>query len=98
MKLVYLSPHMFPFNFQHGLCTATDTVSGSGFGAILPTWTAVDASNVKTSRELWENMKKEGWNVDYFRIPISPDRPIEVCFSIHFTTHHLTGTKYHLFT
>ncbi|KII85117.1 hypothetical protein PLICRDRAFT_45241 [Plicaturopsis crispa FD-325 SS-3] len=46
-------------------------------GAILPTWTAVDAGNVKTSRQLWENMKTEGWNVDYHRIPISPDRPIE---------------------
>ncbi|TFK40212.1 inositol hexakisphosphate-domain-containing protein [Crucibulum laeve] len=51
--------------------------SGDGDGAILPTWTAVDTNNVKTSRELWTHMKKEGWNVDYYRIPISPDRPIE---------------------
>lgn len=36
----------------------------SGDGAILPTWTAVDANNVKTSRELWESMKKDGWRVD----------------------------------
>ena len=36
----------------------------SGEGAILPTWTSVDTNNVKTSRELWEHMKKEGWNVD----------------------------------
>ncbi|KAG6902829.1 hypothetical protein C0995_010714 [Termitomyces sp. Mi166 len=49
----------------------------SGEGAILPTWTAVDHNNVKTSKELWEYMKTEGWNVDYHRIPISPDRPIE---------------------
>ncbi|KAF8199666.1 inositol hexakisphosphate-domain-containing protein [Pholiota molesta] len=49
----------------------------SGEGAILPTWTAVDTNNVKTSRELWAYMKQEGWNVDYHRIPISPDRPIE---------------------
>ncbi|PFH53133.1 hypothetical protein AMATHDRAFT_138191 [Amanita thiersii Skay4041] len=50
---------------------------GDGEGAILPTWTSVDNNNVKTSRELWALMKKEGWNVDYYRIPISPDRPIE---------------------
>lgn len=59
---------------------ATDSsaiLTDSGPGAILPTWTAVDASNVKTSRELWSGMKAQGWNVDYFRIPISPDRPIE---------------------
>ncbi|KAJ3760289.1 inositol hexakisphosphate-domain-containing protein [Lentinula raphanica] len=49
----------------------------TGEGAILPTWTAVDANNVKTSRELWTMMKENGWNVDYHRIPISPDRPIE---------------------
>lgn len=36
----------------------------SGDGAILPTWTAVDANNVKTSRELWESMKTDGWRVD----------------------------------
>ncbi|KAK2460946.1 hypothetical protein APHAL10511_007416 [Amanita phalloides] len=48
-----------------------------GEGAILPTWTYVDDNNVKTSRELWGCMKDEGWNVDYYRIPISPDRPIE---------------------
>ena len=41
--------------------TASDT---NADGAILPTWTAVDTANVKTSRELWEFMKKSGWNVD----------------------------------
>lgn len=35
-----------------------------GDGAILPTWTAVDSNNVRTSRELWEYMKKEGWSVE----------------------------------
>ncbi|KAF9067827.1 inositol hexakisphosphate-domain-containing protein [Rhodocollybia butyracea] len=49
----------------------------TGEGAILPTWTAVDTNNVKTSRELWASLKSDGWNVDYHRIPISPDRPIE---------------------
>ncbi|KAJ3508107.1 hypothetical protein NLJ89_g5936 [Agrocybe chaxingu] len=57
--------------------THNEVAADSGEGAILPTWTAVDNGNVKTSRELWEFMKKDGWNVDYYRIPISPDRPIE---------------------
>ena len=33
-------------------------------GAIIPTWTAVDKNNVKTSRELWEAAKNDGWRVD----------------------------------
>ena len=41
-------------------CTAAD----SGEGAILPTWTSVDTNNVKTSRELYSDLKKDGWNVD----------------------------------
>ncbi|KAI0768012.1 inositol hexakisphosphate-domain-containing protein [Trametes elegans] len=52
--------------------------AGEGEGAILPTWTAVDNGNVRTQRELMENMRKDGWNVEVcFSIPISPDRPIE---------------------
>jgi hypothetical protein len=38
--------------------------SETGEGAILPTWTAVDVNNVKTSKELWAHLKKDGWNVD----------------------------------
>ncbi|KAI0303565.1 inositol hexakisphosphate-domain-containing protein [Multifurca ochricompacta] len=38
-----------------------------GDGAILPTWTAVDSGNVRTSRELWEYMRNEGWHVEYHR-------------------------------
>ncbi|KAK0469504.1 inositol hexakisphosphate-domain-containing protein [Desarmillaria tabescens] len=59
------------------LLTHNEMATDSGEGAILPTWTAVDTNNVKTSRELWNFMKESGWNVDYHRIPISPDRPIE---------------------
>ncbi|KAF9561985.1 hypothetical protein CPC08DRAFT_707027 [Agrocybe pediades] len=59
------------------ILTHDEVAAESGTGAILPTWTAVDNGNVKTSRELWASMKNEGWNVDYHRIPISPDRPIE---------------------
>jgi len=36
----------------------------SGEGAILPTWTHVDGVNVRTSRELWEQMRADGWNVE----------------------------------
>ncbi|KAI0701909.1 inositol hexakisphosphate-domain-containing protein [Cerioporus squamosus] len=50
--------------------THNEVASDSGEGAILPTWTAVDTNNVRTQRELMENMKKDG-------IPISPERPIE---------------------
>ncbi|EIM91392.1 uncharacterized protein STEHIDRAFT_153038 [Stereum hirsutum FP-91666 SS1] len=59
------------------LLTHNEIAVEDGDGAILPTWTAVDANNVKTSRELWEHMRNEGWRVEYHRIPISPDRPIE---------------------
>ncbi|KAI0342721.1 hypothetical protein BDW22DRAFT_1357208 [Trametopsis cervina] len=57
--------------------THNEVVSDSGEGPILPTWTAVDTGNVRTMRELMEGMRREGWNVEYHRIPISPDRPIE---------------------
>ncbi|THH28320.1 hypothetical protein EUX98_g5857 [Antrodiella citrinella] len=50
---------------------------GDNDGPILPTWTAVDTANVRTTRELMEGMRRDGWNVEYHRIPISPDRPIE---------------------
>ncbi|KZT41862.1 hypothetical protein SISSUDRAFT_1069720 [Sistotremastrum suecicum HHB10207 ss-3] len=50
---------------------------------IVPTWTAVNSGLVKTAREVWEDVAKEGWRVEpktqliHPRIPISPDRPIE---------------------
>ncbi|TFY82418.1 hypothetical protein EWM64_g1600 [Hericium alpestre] len=59
------------------LLTHNEIAVEDGDGAILPTWTAVDTNNVKTSRELWEHMRNEGWHVEYHRIPVSPDRPIE---------------------
>ncbi|KAJ7112000.1 inositol hexakisphosphate-domain-containing protein [Mycena epipterygia] len=59
------------------ILTHNEMSADIGEGAILPTWTSVDTSNVKTSRELWGQMKEQGWNVDYHRIPIAPDRPIE---------------------
>ncbi|KIM67616.1 hypothetical protein SCLCIDRAFT_1210267 [Scleroderma citrinum Foug A] len=59
------------------ILTHNELPAESGEGAILPTWTHVDKSNVRTPRELWENMRAEGWNVEYHRIPIAPYRPIE---------------------
>ncbi|KAG8898129.1 hypothetical protein FRB99_007645 [Tulasnella sp. 403] len=44
---------------------------------IIPTWTAVDSTTVKTQREVIEEMKTEGWSVVYHRIPITRDHPIE---------------------
>ena len=44
----------------------------------------MDASNVMTSREVWENMRKEGWNVDYFRLaPPSPSLPPPILTPLH---------------
>ncbi|KAJ6507779.1 inositol hexakisphosphate-domain-containing protein [Mycena vitilis] len=59
------------------ILTHNEVAVDSGEGAIVPTWTSVDNSNVRTSRELWGQMKEQGWNMDYHRIPIAPDRPIE---------------------
>jgi hypothetical protein len=58
MKWVSSSPH--PTLVYSIVTIATET----GEGAILPTWTAVDANNVKTSKELYAHMKETGWNVD----------------------------------
>ncbi|KAI0783947.1 inositol hexakisphosphate-domain-containing protein [Irpex lacteus] len=59
------------------ILTHNEVASDAGEGPIVPTWTAVDSANVRTMRELMETMRKDGWNVEYHRIPISPDRPIE---------------------
>ncbi|KAF9648669.1 hypothetical protein BDM02DRAFT_3269263 [Thelephora ganbajun] len=59
------------------LLTHNEVAVDNSDGTILPTWTAVDSNNVKTPRALFETMRKSGWNVEYYRIPISPGRPIE---------------------
>ena len=45
--------------------------SDTGDGAILPTWTAVDNNNVRTTRELMEQMRDAGWNLEVRSAPIS---------------------------
>jgi len=52
------------FDQHHIDVLIAHAAADSGEGAILPTWTAVDTGNVKTSRELWGFMKNDGWNVD----------------------------------
>ncbi len=47
-------------------------------GQIVPTWMSVDEGSIRTPMEVYEDVKREGWRVDYWRIPIAPDRPIEV--------------------
>ncbi|WVQ75186.1 hypothetical protein IAR50_004796 [Cryptococcus sp. DSM 104548] len=46
-------------------------------GTIIPTWVSVDEESIQTPKEVWDDMKKKGWRVDYYRIPIAPDTPIE---------------------
>jgi len=46
------------------LLTHNEVAVDNGDGTILPTWTSVDSNNVKTPRELFEAMRKSGWNVE----------------------------------
>ncbi|WVN86977.1 uncharacterized protein L203_102152 [Cryptococcus depauperatus CBS 7841] len=57
-----------------GMILTHDEIPG---GAIIPTWVGVDEESIQTPKEVWEDMKKNGWRVDYWRIPIAPDTPIE---------------------
>jgi hypothetical protein len=52
-------------------------------GELVPTWTSVDEQSVITFREVHEKMKSEGWVFDYYRTPVSSDRPIEVSSLSH---------------
>lgn len=47
-------------------------------GVLVPTWMSVDEASIRTPREVYDDIKREGWRVDYWRIPIAPDTPIEV--------------------
>jgi len=44
-------------------------------GDILPTW--ITADDVKTTREMWEGVKSEGYKLEYYRIPIANDQAPE---------------------
>lgn len=58
-----------------GMILTHDEVSN---GTLIPTWMSVDEASIRTPKEVYEDIKSEGWRVDYHRIPIAPDRPIEV--------------------
>jgi hypothetical protein len=51
-------------------------------GRLMPTWMSVDEQSIKTPREVWESVREAGWRVEYHRIPIAPDTPIEVSYLI----------------
>lgn len=58
-----------------GLILCHDEVQG---GELVPSWVAVDERSIKTPREIYEDIRGQGWKLDYWRIPVGPDRPIEV--------------------
>jgi hypothetical protein len=58
-----------------GMILTHDEVSN---GNLIPTWMSVDEASIRTPKEVYEDIKREGWRVEYHRIPIAPDRPIEV--------------------
>ncbi|ORX37949.1 inositol hexakisphosphate-domain-containing protein [Kockovaella imperatae] len=57
-----------------GMILTHDEVSG---GALIPTWVSVEDRTIKTPKEVWNQYKEAGWRVEYWRIPIAPDTPIE---------------------
>ncbi|WRT69446.1 uncharacterized protein IL334_006432 [Kwoniella shivajii] len=57
-----------------GMLLTHEEITG---GTIIPTWVSIDEDSLRTPKEVWEDMKNLGYRVDYYRIPIAPDTPIE---------------------
>ncbi|WVF68673.1 hypothetical protein IAT40_003444 [Kwoniella sp. CBS 6097] len=57
-----------------GMILTHEEIAG---GTIIPTWVSVDEESLRTPKEVWEDMKSQGYRVKYYRIPIAPDTPIE---------------------
>ncbi|WWC73457.1 uncharacterized protein I206_107427 [Kwoniella pini CBS 10737] len=57
-----------------GMILTHEEITG---GTMIPTWVSVDEDSLRTPKEVWEDMKNQGFRVEYFRIPIAPDTPIE---------------------
>ncbi|KAF9787481.1 inositol hexakisphosphate-domain-containing protein [Thelephora terrestris] len=63
-----LAADIFTESAKYGglILTHNEVAVDNGDGTIIPTWTAVDSSNVKTPRELFDAMRNGGWNVEVF--------------------------------
>lgn len=44
---------------------------------LVPTWVAVQRGDVRTVREVWASVQNEGFHVQYHRLPIARDQPLE---------------------
>ena len=49
----------------------------AGSSELIPTWVAVQKDDVRTLREVWKWMRNDGWRVEYKRLPIARDQPLE---------------------
>ncbi|WWC93062.1 uncharacterized protein L201_008027 [Kwoniella dendrophila CBS 6074] len=57
-----------------GMILTHEEITG---GTMIPTWVSIDDDSLRTPKEVWEDMKNQGYRVEYYRIPIAPDTPIE---------------------
>lgn len=73
-----------------GLILCHDEVTG---GELVPTWVSVDESLIRTPKEVYDDIRSSGWRVDYWRIPVGPDRPIEVSLQARFNADIRTTTS-----
>lgn len=60
-----------------GLVMCHEEVGTSDELRLKPTWISVDADTVKTVKEVFGDLRSQGWRCDYHRVPISQDQPIE---------------------
>ncbi|OCF37043.1 hypothetical protein I316_00947 [Kwoniella heveanensis BCC8398] len=66
-----------------GMILTHEEITG---GIIIPTWVSVDEESLRTPKEVWEDMKNQGYRVEYYRIPIAPDTPIEHAYLDAYTS------------
>lgn len=60
-----------------GLIMVHEEAGNSKEPTLKPTWISVDEETVKTVREVFEDLRSQGWRCDYHRVPIGQDQPIE---------------------